>query len=577
MYKSKKYLAGLLIFIYTAVSFANTPERILPAEHWAYGAANDIFIESGKTALMQSAPLSVAEMQTYLDEIEYESLSQYGKAQYDRIQEYFKGEKTVISSGVISMGGNIIITPEIYARSNDNIDWSHSYYYKNRFITFPIFMSVTDYVHIETDLFAGRNYWAIHNKKYWNSPNAAGGAWDASWSDGRNSFFNLNLPNQFDSGIFDSIEFDWPRNAYISVGAPMNGKHFFNFTLGRGAMSIGQTQTGSILISDNFESDAYSKLSFFSPNIKYVLNVSQTDTNKYLYLHKFDFRVFKKLQISFIEGTYVNGPFEFRYLNPFMVIHSLSNWSRGLDDACAYMGFALDYVPIKNLRVYGLYAQTEARGPVERNFTTQPNGMGVQLGIETTVPMDKGAWKAGIEGVYTMPWLYIRPTPNSSMVTFKHTEHGARPDGDRDEITSWIGTPFGPDSIAGSVKFGYAVPEKWSAFISYLFLAQGENAFADILFYNKDGNRRSGGSGSDAYYPSSLANESEGERKANMSTPSGTAQFTNRIILEGSYYFNKQFSLSGKLGYAIISNRYNIKGNTQHGVEVAISGTYKIF
>lgn len=566
------------------MSFANVHERIIPAGHWAYRAVNDIFTESGQTALMQSAPLSVAEMQTYLNEIEYESLSQYGKSQFNRLQEYFNGEKKIVSSSVISMGGNVLISPEIYARSNDNIDWSHSYYYKNRFITFPVFMSVTDYVHIEADLFVGRNYWAIHNKKSWSAPNAAGGAWSTSWSDGRNSFFNLNLPFHFDSDFLDAIEFDWPRNAYMSIGAPIQGKHFFNFTLGRGAMSIGQTQTGSILISDNFESDAYAKLSLFSPNIKYTLNVSQTDTNKYLYLHKFDFRLFKKVQVSFIEGTYVNGPFEFRYLNPFMVIHSFSNWNRGLDEVCAYMGFAVDYVPIKNLRIYGLYAQNEIRGAVEKGDTTQPNGIGFQLGIETAVPANTGAWKAGIEGVYTMPWLYIKPTPNSSLVTFKHNEHANKPRNDRGEVkdrgdvASWIGTPFGPDSIAGSVKFGYEVPEKWSAFISYLFLAQGENAFADILFYNRDGSRRNGGeNSSDAYYPSDLSDKSEGVRKADMPAPSGTPQFTNRITVEGSYCFNKHFSLAGKISYAIISNCYNINGNTQQGVEAAVSGTYKIF
>lgn len=553
----------------------DTSQKLVPSGHWAYTAINEIFLDAGRTALVQSAPLSVGELKFYLEEVDYNALSEYARTQYDRVLDYFKGERKLISSSVISMGIGASITPEVYARSNDNIDWSHRYFFKDRFFAFPVFMSVTDYVYIESDFMLGRNYWSLHNNQRWKNQNGT----VTTWTDDNNTYFNSNSPFNFNSRFVESFEFDWPRTAYLSIGAKVKDKPFFNFQLGRGSSSIGHTQNGSLVLSENFETDGYIQFSFFSPNIRYTLNVTQADTKKYLYTHRMDFRLFKKLQFSVLEGTYVNSPFELRYLNPFMIIHSFSNWNRDDGDkVCAYLAFAVDYTPVKYLRLYVLYAQNEMRGLVESGHSTEPNSLGFQAGAETTIPYRKGAWKVGLEGVYTMPWLYIKSSPDASLVTFKHQEHGAGPGSDRNDVTSWIGTPFGPDSVGGSLKFGYEAPGKWTLFLNYLFLAQGPNAFADDLFY-LNGKRRNpdptNKGNSNNYYPTDLPTAA-GEKEAERVAPSGTPQFTNRIMIEGTYYFTPKISLSGKIGYIIILNRFNESDNTQHGVEFAISVSFKL-
>ncbi|MBQ1906989.1 MAG: hypothetical protein II173_02330, partial [Firmicutes bacterium] len=56
-----------------------------------------------------------------------------------------------------------------------------------------------------------------------------------------------------------------------------------------------------------------------------------------------------------------------------------------------------------------------------------------------------------------------------------------------DTVNSWIGSPFGPDTLAFDFDFSYEEPEKWSAGLEYLLCFKGENGFS--LFNKKNHNR----------------------------------------------------------------------------------------
>ncbi len=559
LFTIKRFFCSFIMWATVSVvtGFAENAQMLVPADHWVYGALHDIFSGAGNVAFVQSAPLSAAEITVYLNTLDYDSLSAYGRMQYDRVRAYLERNVMQLSSGVVSAGVGLALTPELYYKTNSNIDWSFPYYFKDNFLTLPVYLSVGKKAFVESDVFLGRNYWSVQAPENFH-----------------------NLPFNLSSSFFTGFEFDWPKNAYISLGTNVGDTACFNFQIGRGGLSIGQTQTGSVILSPQFETDGYVRFSFFSPDIKYTMDTIQVAVNKYLYLHRIEFRFFKKLQFSLMEGAYINAPFELRFLNPLMIMHSFGFWNSypdtGINNCCAYLTFTFDYVPVKNVRIYGLYAQNELRAPNETDLR-YPNSMGFQLGAETTIPAAAGAFHCGLEAVYTMPWLYIKHTPDSSLFhdTYDHLYETNRP------INSWIGTPFGPDSIAVCTKIGYEIPQKWSASMSFLWLAQGENAFADKVFFKSDGTRKDPDKNpsdpDDLYYPPTLSDEDEAERRAAKIAPSGIPQYTNRISIEGSYYISDRFSLSARISYAVILNDGNLRGQTEHGVECALSGTYRFF
>lgn len=536
-------------------------QKLIPAGHWVYDAIAEIFLDAGEVSFAtQSAPLSISELKSYLYEINFKSLSSYAKSQYNRVFDFFETETSFVKSGLIDFGGNIIVTAELYPKSNEKIRRQDRYFYKGNFLSLPAFLSVADNIYIESDFSFGKNYWA---------------------SQAISNYFNL--PINFDgvSSAWAAAEYDWPRTAYLSIGFPILSESVFNFRFGRGFQSIGNTQNGSILLSQNFETDFYSQLSFFSPNIKYTLDVTQVDVLQYMYSHKMEFRFFDKLALTLFEHAYVAAPFELRYLNPFMVLHGFSFWhsyEQGDEQTCAYIGANVDFTPIKNLRLYVLYAQNEIRAPDETDMTL-PDSYGVQVGAETVFPLRNGALKGGVEAMYASPWLYIKHTPDNSLVRIKRQEvsllHGK-------PVTSWMGTPFGPDSIAASIKVGYEIPAKWSVFLDYLFLAQGSNSFADLVFV-KDNEKKD--ILTDPYYPATIGGQ-EGTEKAGWDSAyhgPDPAQVSHRITVQGDYLFSRNISTSAKISYSFVyDNRdiyepSHIDSIMQHGLEISLSGTFKLF
>ena len=536
--------------------FALPLQKILPAGHWVYDAMMSVAAESNQVCLAQNAPLSVAEIRTYLRDIDPEKLSPSGVKEYERILEYLDSvPRYQVKTGAITLGGELRLNPEFYYKSNENVDWTFDYYYQDNAATLPLFVDVADTFFLEGDFFAGKNYYAARDGSSWT-----------------------NVPFGH-----NDLEFSFPRTAYMSAGLKLLGESCVNLQVGRGGLSIGGTQTGSIILSERFETDGYVQLSFFSPAFRYTGDVVQVDVNEYLYMHRIDARPLKWLQIGFVEGTYVNAPFEIRFLNPLMVMHSFGAWEgydsynataadgaaktyTGGSRACAYLGLTFDLAVTKNTRIYGLYAQNELQSYWELQDTygkTIPNSLGFQLGEETTLPSKAGGhWFFGLEGVYTNPWLYIKQDPAWSLYHSRYDELTGK------YVNTWIGTQFGPDTIAGQFRFGYDMNGKWSVETQYLFKAQGENSFN--LFTDADGD------GTYTYYPSvawdkKLLSDEEAVALASAMTPTGIPQYTNRVLVRGSWQVLPWLKLASQVSVSFVSNANHIENNFQAGVELANS------
>lgn len=541
--------------------------QIIEGNHWIYDAFNMLALETTSNSFTNNSPVSAGELKLYLKNYDKESLSDNGKEIYDEIEAFLYTKKNFFPDKAYEAVIGLTLAPEVNYKSNENIAWTNRYNYKSFPLIADFDSGFSNYVSAGADFFIGKNY------KSANKPD---------------SFTNLPL-------AFDEIEFMFPRFCYGSAGKTFDNWGF-NVNVGKEGLKIGNTQTGSIIYNNTFETDGYIQLSAFTDDYKFTLDIIEVSQNKFLYWHQFDARLWKKFKISVMEGALINEPFEIRFINPFMVFHSFSFWKNYSTDVenhfyneshcCAFLGVSFEYNPIKYLRLYGLYAMNEMQLPNERygSNLAYPDSFGLQFGAELKIPSSFGGyWNSRLESVYCSPYLYVKQAPEWSlyktrmdMITFS-------------DVNSWIGSPFGPDCFVIDASFGYEKFNKWSCSLGYQMLLKGEN---DFNLFNKKLNYISTKYKGDdtelwSYYPYTeymLArdegNEEGMERAVNKAQDlwmSGCHECTHKIALNGMYAINENMKLEGQFMYLFIVNAAHISGNFQHGLQTAISFQYKVF
>ena len=86
-------------------------QELVPAGSWVYDALTAVALESGIVQFTDCAPLTISEIKSYLYEIDYDSLSKGGKAQYDRINDYFNQSSKSLDSDFLSVGFSPSLNP----------------------------------------------------------------------------------------------------------------------------------------------------------------------------------------------------------------------------------------------------------------------------------------------------------------------------------------------------------------------------------------------------------------------------------------------------------------------------------
>lgn len=587
MFKKKLISIFFIFSIFAAIltSESYSKNQLIPAEHWIYDAIYSIYNDSGRVFVMDSAPLSVAEIRYFLSDVEYDFLSPSAKSLYDRINEYLDEKKWTFDFEPVKVGFNFNFNPSMTVKSNKEIDWSFatdyaensegygagSDYYENfltsPFLRIPLYIDFADIAIIDCQASISKNFWGL--------------------SEGQN--FSNNIITKG-----NDFEFCWPINANASTGYIFNNGLSVNFHVARQGLQYGHTRTGSIIYNNTFSTDFYSQLRLAGKKLKYEVSVAEVDHTKFLYMHQVDFSPWKWLKLGVLEGTLLNEPFEIRYFNPLMIMHSFASWTEYCDEkeheyygeghVCAYMGIKFDLVPCRNLRIYGLFAQTEVQPPTELGSPEAnaiPDGMGFQLGAELQHG-DRygGLFKYVLEGIYTNPYLYVKHDPAWSL--YRGSEIMNR--GAEGPVGSWIGSPFGPDAFGGQLSVEYKQLDRWQAGVSYLFMAHGQNSFG---MFNSEKVKTGDGREFYDYYPASYyrlhkddASEEQlaaNEEKARSWKLTGTIQYTNRLTLNGCWKINEHFKLQGQVAYNFVFNNHNKNGNHQQGIELGVAGTYTLF
>lgn len=552
------------------------PQQLIPANHWIYDAIYYLQLESKQISLLDNSPISVAEINMFLKSIDFYNLSSSGKDLYYKIQNYLYDSKSLFSFGPVKVNLKLKLSPSFLFKTNPNIDWSFatdytgeqngidsgygsvSNYMENEFVSpifsVPISISFDKYAMIYAEPFLGKSYWAM------SEPD--------------------NISNIPMSG--SDMDFLNPRNAFFSSGYTFNWWGI-NLHIAKEGLEIGRTTTGSVIYNSNFETDAYIQLSFFAPKFKFNMDVVEIQKNKYMYLHQFEFSIFNRIKLGLVEGTLVDGPFEIRFLNPLMIMHSFNAWDEyytpfekqvyGEAHISQYLGVTLDIIPFKNARIYSLYAMNELQTLTELGSVSSdsiPDSFSFQLGMEYNIPLKNSLnWLSfSIEGVYSSPFMYIKQGADWSLYRERFNMHSYS----NIPICSWIGTPFGPDAIGGKFEITYNQINKIKIDFGYLFVAHGINSFnlfdKKIIVYDENGNPVE----IYGYYPSVLyrnkkINSEDAENVGRNHFLTGIIQYTNELSLQGKYVINKNIELNSKLSFIFIFNHKNIPNNFECGVE----------
>ena len=553
----KFFLLAVSLFSFQFSMYARGAQDLVPAGHWVYDSVTEISLEAGILNFLGTAPATIRQIQLYLDEVDYDALSDVGRAEYDKIERYFAEEPfKLVNSDILFVGFEPSINIAGFYKTSDDIDWVYDRYERQPMLDVPATIGCGDYVTMKMDVILAQNKGAsLHNNNY------------------TNIFYSA-----------DHFDINFPDNSYFSTGFMFTEKTGIGFQIGKGSRSIGRTLTGSMIWSEYLTGVSYAQLELYSPAFKYTGAVSQFNVDKYMYHHQIEARLFKKFQITFMEGLLVNAPLELRYLNPWMIFHGIAAWREYDPDdddpeshTCDYFGINVQFTPVKHTRFYGTFAMTQFQTPYETSHygdSATPNGLGAQFGNETFIPHGNARWHIGLEGSWADPYLYIKESPNWSMVR-TYSENM----GDKAIFYEWIGSPFGPDTISGELTVGYEVPDAWSVDFIYLFMARGEqsgiNVFKKLYAATGWGGQKTEfdmTDGSDDLanwaYPDK-SSQSNWKELRDAIAPTGTPEYVNRISVRGTYKPQKYLTVTVQPSYTVILNRNHEQGNTAHGFEIA--------
>ena len=527
-------------------------QELIPSRHWVYDALEAISLEARILNFADSAPVSVQHIRDMLAEIDYDSLSEQGRTQYDRIESYFEEAYIGIQSDLLSVGMDVTFNPECFYKSNDDIDWTFDRYSRSGLIEAPVTIGVGDYVTMSATMALEQNKGVtLHDDNYTNIPTSA-----------------------------SQIDTNFPHTAYINAGKKLTEKTGVQFMMHLGEQSIGRTQSGSVIWSDYLTGATTGKLTFYAPALQYSAAVTELNVDKYFYYHQLDVRLFKRFSITLLEGLLVYDSLELRYLNPWTIFHGFAAWrdygdydgsmDYDSDDethTCDYFAVKMEFVPFSGMRLYGLFAMTQYQTPYERSNwpnDVTPDGLGFQGGGEWYIPFASGYLHFGLEGTYTQPYLYIKASPNWSLVR-TYSENI----GDHAIFYEWIGSPFGPDTIAGELTAGYETPGKLSVDLTYLFMARGEQSGTSVFDSINWGGQVTQFTSDDAdswCYPTDANGQSQYK-----STPSGTPEYVNRLSVRLTWQAKPYLQIIAQPAYVLKFNTDHVVGETAHGFEIALA------
>ena len=549
-----KRIIALFLLSACLLSLGAVGGRIIPIGDPLYTKMEDLYLISGRSGLQSSRPWSEGEARMMLDRLDFSSLNGIGQMLYRSIEEDLENRAYFLTP-------SLEVSPELYAHINSedfctDQYWAYGFNDRKPFASASVEAGIGPF-YTYTELAYG--YGRVTNKDGFSEVGdlAEDGFHGIGAIVGKDED-TLRIP--VSSAVYSpNLMFNFPQVDMLEIDIPRRTSFTFSFdsiTFGylRDRLSWGRSKIGNFIFDDHVSRMDYLFLKLYCDrfSLDYIIYLPEVDYSngnsndfdgktRIMLAHMLSFRILDNLSFSISENVmYSFTAAELAYFNPAMIFHNLNN-SKTLN-AIAHL--ELEYVPVNGLRLYTQFALDQATAPTEDD--SQPMALGFNAGAEYAFAIDDSIISFFIEGSYTSPYLYRRN--HVDFLVFNRYSIN-RPYG-KFPIFTYLGFPYGGDSIALYAECGYRKIDSLSVTLSLLYLLHGEVSIMSP--HSSSGN-----------------NNSAPDIKGN--TPTGDAYHNLCISLDVRYPFSISiFDIEGFINAAYAMSREKADAQLSVGVSVRI-------
>ena len=386
--------------------------------------------------------------------------------------------------------------------------------------------------------------------------------WFISRHTERNSVATLLLENTFGDSIYgrfavpyrqkvndDASSDIWNRNLHLSFYGSKAEQNFpfdcgislgykgFSLIIARGKVSMGEGYTGNTAVGDNYDYQEFVKAGFWTRNTGISLNLTYFDSSRdsSKETNPWDVQVSKfsgymnirhtaayeavlwdrvRVSLDFITLLDTDSAFDFRYLNPFMVLHSMYNFHEGgILEANNMAGIEVSWTISRKWNMHfqftmdQLQIKGEAAGYNGQFDYTDPNAFASLLNLSyTDIINRKAVLNLYAEAVFTSPGMYLNSKyyyKDGTVTQYAKSEgkdnircwsqdylvgYARKESGNGLGDMNYSGYIYGPDCFVATFGGSYRLPSLYSLSASVFYMAHGEKGRGKSASnYNFDG------------------------------------------------------------------------------------------
>ncbi|MFP4644008.1 MAG: hypothetical protein ACLFM0_06610 [Spirochaetales bacterium] len=478
----RRYIIGALLLLPATVGLFGSNDRTLfSPESEVYELLRAVRLEAGRSIPWSSRSLTASDIRRQLDDIDRGELSNAGRqaiAEIEKLIEPVAVYESAEEEFAFDLSPSVAL--EAYLNAADSADeWQYAYGERNPLIALPGQLWLGDSLYGRVDLDLQQEKFATLDPRLSsNAPRsldeidymvpyrgyvlAAGNQWFLQtgrdrlrWGSGRSGVMVLSdEPTYYD---FVRFGFGVDRFRYTSLITHIEPR--FDPAADGEWEQIRTPPSGSF----DEETDEDDALERFSDR----LEDPALEPAKTMYLHRFEFDLFERLQLALVEGMMLGERRgDLRFWNPLSIYHNFFE----VNLASALLGLEVNWNPWRNLNIYGEYAMNQIG--TEFKPDDIPNALGGLAGVEGQLPVDAGYLTGYGEFVYTNPWLGVREHPWTSWHWRRRIVSNV--ESGRPVVTEPIGYRFGPDSVVMATGLGYTVPGRSNINLDLTYLRRGE-------------------------------------------------------------------------------------------------------
>jgi hypothetical protein len=489
--------ASMVAFAVVAatLSFAEGPsgrsKRSLPPSSPIYDCVESLYLERGYAIPCLTRPWSVDQVESMLDEIGDDGLSEAGRRALDEARRLLDW-KPIAESGRFAFRAGLELSPEAFFhfRLDGDDDYAydrqHGAERRSSLLNVPLQAAIGSGLFLELD------------------------------AEAREEFDAAGTPGNFTNLVIDdpsvSLDLNTPFTALCSAGSD-----WWTIRFGRSAISWGNGETGNFMLSDWDEYHDYLGFDLYGGNLSFSgvyiamepygfwdrngmpsydprTGWGDSDTPEIKKLsslafvgHRLEYRPSPRLRIAIAESCIISDDGDpahrdtsgslIRDLNPLMIFHDWNTPWRTNSLATA----ELSWSPWKSVEAYGQFAMDEMTTAYEASGDGGGGPfVGAWLaGAKAAVPLGPGYLTGALEYARTSPWLYNRdadPARNEGNAAcyYDVRRYWSLAQGKTVYLVKTLGYAYGSDAVVLCAQAGYSKPGSFSISLDFRRTAIGE-------------------------------------------------------------------------------------------------------